>query len=292
MSIEIQDELNEVLNEPAVEPTQDVETIEEPKEDIQAEEPTQEEGPAKEPEKPVQQEKKKLSFEERQAQIAKQIKEKHEVLRGIEAEREALRKEREEIEKYKAQYAPKEDLPPDPKNYDPEHPEKYVEDLAEWKASQKLKAEKQRYESETKQRELQQETQKRLNDWEIKTKARVAKDPAFTEKENLVVMVLQQNPNKEMYNAIMDSENNVDLVDYLGQNPEECLRIASTRGIRAAVEIGKLEARIQGRKSQAVSKAPAPINTIKQSNSMGVRNPESMDHGSYSDYMNKLQFGR
>lgn len=284
----MENEVNEILEQGDVapdyqEPVNELPYEEKPEEP--QEEPKEE---AKEEPKP---EKKKLTFEERQAQIAKQIREKHEIQRQLDAEREQLRKEREELENLRKQYIPQEDLPPDPNKYQ-DDPARYVEDLTDWKANQKIKVKETKSKESQLAREEQERSQKLAKDWELKTQVKLQKDPSFSEREDLVVMVLQNNPNKAMYESIMESDLNVDLVDYLGANPEECLRIASLRGTRASVEIGKIEEKIQGRKSQPVTKAPAPINTVRSTGANGVRDITKIDDfAEYSRLMNKQLYG-
>lgn len=284
MTVEIQDELQEVLNEQH----QEIQEVAEPQEQI---EEVAEETQPEDPKPEVKQEKKKLTFEERQAQIAKQIREKHEVQRAIESEREKIRQEREELEALRKQYGANKDLPPDPSKFDPEKPEEYVEAVAEWKAEQKIKA----FEKQNEEKRAQAEALKAQNEiqskWELKAQAKLQKDPSFAEAEQNVVMVLQQQPNRDMYFALMEEDNSADLVDYLGKNLEECIRISALNGISAAKEIGKLAVKIQGRQSQTVSKAPAPTSGLKQSGNVGVRDIANMSYEEYSKLMNKKQYG-
>ena len=282
----IENETNEILDQGDVAEdfTPEVaEVIEEPKEELQEE--IKEE--VKEEPKP---EKVKLTHEQRQAQISKQIAEKWEAKRALEAERQLIRQEREQLENLKKQHGIVEKVEgekPNPNNYTEETAPQYIQDLARYEANLILK--KEREEARIKSDEA--ENAKLQDDYNRKYVSKIEKDPTFKEKEINVARFIQLTNNRELYNLIMSDDDVVEVIDYLGGNLDHLERIAELTPMKIAKELGKITANIQVPKSRTVSLANAPINPVRQTGSNAVRNVEEMDHDSYSDYMNKKQYG-
>lgn len=290
----IENETQDILEQGDVavqEPVQE-EVEQESTEPIQEEgqeEKAEQEAPKQEEPKP---EKHKLTAEERQRQIAHQTKLKWEAQRALETEKLALQKERAELEAMRKQMGvPEPDAPPDPKNYTEDQAEKYVDDLATWKAnkiaSEKLQAERKKAEEEN----AKKQADKVREDYNKKWSEKVAKDPSFKERELDVYRYLQTNGLIDLANTILEDDNNVDLIDHLGKNLGDLEDLATLPPLRAAKELGKITARLGTPQSRTVSKANAPINPVRQTGNNAVKPVEMMSHDEYSDYMNKKQYG-
>jgi hypothetical protein len=65
-----------------------------------------------------------------------------------------------------------------------------------------------------------------------------------------------------MMGALLEAENSHDIVYFLGQNPDEALRLANLTPYAQAKEIGKLEDKLNAAPKKQISKAPAPITPV------------------------------
>jgi hypothetical protein len=283
----MENEVNEILEQgDVVEGYQEpVEEITEPVEEL----PEQEEAQDAKPE--VKPEKKKLTAEERQAQIAHQTKLKWEAHRAMEAKQAELDAKIAKLEALEKKNGIQEDLPPDPSRYQEGQERQYIQDLANYEAQKILKKER---ETEQKQRS---ESEKIEHVEAIKTtyakqyQEKVNKDPNFAERELNVARYLELTKRDDLISIIMDDDDRADIIDYLGGNLEELENLAKLPPLRVAKEFGKITARISTPTSRTVSKAPAPMNPVRQTGTNAVRNLDEMDHDSYSEMMNKKQFG-
>jgi hypothetical protein len=291
MSTEIQNEMEEILTEgDAVENTEQPEVAaEEAQEQPQEEQAEQEQGEEQktdaEAQKPV---KHKLTAQERIAQIQEQTRLKWEAHRAVEAEKIALQKEREELQRLRG--GAKEEAPPRLEDYTEDQAHKYLDDLAEFKANKKIKEKMSLHEKQTAQQREQAEMQKIQGQYEREYQIKVNKDPSFAEKEMYVAREIQMNGAYDLKNALLSVENRLDLVEYLGDNPETLGKLLSLPPQRAYIEIGKITGQMQVQKPRTVSKAPAPISPSRSAGT-GIKSLDDLDHKSFSDLRNKQEFG-
>lgn len=93
-----------------------------------------------------------------------------------------------------------------------------------------------------------------------------------------------------MQNAIRDTDIPADVIYYLGQNPDEAERILDLPAGKQALAIGKIEAKLEGKKSgrsgnndgKRISDAPEPI---KPTNTSGKKLTKSYDDMSYAEFV-------
>jgi hypothetical protein len=273
----MENEVNEILEQGDV-----VEGYQEPVEEIT--EPTEElpvEQPEEKPSEPEKVEKRKLTAQERAQQIREETRHKWEAHRALEAREKAIDEKLARLQKLEGQ--PNQEKPPRLEDYTEETAQQYLEDLAEWKAEQKF-AERSKKQTE------EQEKRNLYNDYEKQYSARVAKDPSFAEKELDVAKMIKMTGAKHIETALLSLENKVDLVEYLGDNLDVLEDLVKLSPQRALIEIGKITAK-QEQKPRTVSRAPAPINTLRNTGAGGIKDVHSMSHADYSDYMNKKEFG-
>lgn len=67
----------------------------------------------------------------------------------------------------------------------------------------------------------------------------------------------------QFINLITDLDKADEVLYYLGNNPEEADRIRDASPAKQAMELAKLDARLSQPKKDTVSKAPAPVETVK-----------------------------
>lgn len=149
-----------------------------------------------------------------------------------------------------------------PKQDDFETHEEWVEAVAEWKAETKLK------EREEKSREAQVKTelQSKLSSFQQKCQA-LAKDlPDFVEAMEEVEDIV---PSITVQDVLFSSENGAQIAYELAKDRKEFERINSLSPIRAAMELGRIDARIESSKESKETKtkptttrAPKPITPI------------------------------
>lgn len=147
---------------------------------------------------------------------------------------------------------------PKPKAADYESYEAFMEDLADWKADQKLAERERQREQETQQERATREFNELRSTFAERIEQAAEKYEDFEE-----VAFSEDVPVSEaMATAIMQSELGPDLLYHLGQNPKEAARIAKLPPIAAVRELGKLEAKLSEPPTKRASKAPEPIKPV------------------------------
>ena len=148
---------------------------------------------------------------------------------------------------------------PDPSKFETQA--EYVEALADWKTEQKLRERDQKLEQsrvKDEQAKLVQTYQERLNSFKAKT----------DDYEEVLENVSHVRISTAVETAIVKSENGPELLYELAKNPKEAERICRLPAIDAAIEMGKLQARIASKTSapktetKTTSSAPKPIATV------------------------------
>ncbi len=146
--------------------------------------------------------------------------------------------------------------------------DEYVEALTDWKLGEKT-----RYDAEA----------RRAEDEGRRLAERIAK----AEEKYPDFRVVALNPDvpitPAMYGALVESDMGADIAYFLGKNPVEAGRIAGLSPVGAVKEIGRLEARLSGQKTEPrrVSQAPAPIRTISGSSGAVDKGPAEMSMEEY-----------
>jgi len=140
--------------------------------------------------------------------------------------------------------------PPDPTQYDGDV-EAYAEDLAEFKAEQKI--------AEREQQKKQETVTTSYYEREDDARLRYPDFESVVYDKDLEITA-------PMYEVIVESEIGPEIAYHLGKNPGEAARIAALAPLAQAREIGKLEVKLSANPSaKKVSSAPEPIRPISGS---------------------------
>lgn len=92
---------------------------------------------------------------------------------------------------------------------------------------------------------------------------------------------------------ISESEKAAELAYFLGSNPHEAIRIANLPDTRQAVELARLEAKLQAAPQvRKTSAAPNPPPTVGGGVSPGPKDPSDMSMAEYSEWYRKRGKGR
>lgn len=134
----------------------------------------------------------------------------------------------------------------------------FIEELADWKAGQRIEKTISEREQQSRQSEYQRELQSVVSTHEKRVEAIRATNPDYDE----IVGAQDLNISKAMAEAIVLSENGPKLALYLGKNPEVSDRIARMHPSLAGIELGKLEAKLSVTPAKTLSNAPAPMKSV------------------------------
>lgn len=88
---------------------------------------------------------------------------------------------------------------------------------------------------------------------------------------------------QEMAEVIMDSEKGPDIAYYLGTHPDEAARIAGLSPVRAAMELGRIEAKITLPAPRTETKARKPMKTLAGGD-RPTKSPEDMTPEEYRNW--------
>lgn len=189
--------------------------------------------------------------------------------------------------------------PSDPKYQEGKY-DQYIEDLADWKAGERIKAER-TADANTEEQERVREVFDTYN--RATSEARATHDDF----DEVVGRRDLQIPQAAQVAIIEAGEIGPEIAYYLGSNPDECQKLAQMSPARAASYIGKIEAKLSAVKSETaanyqpaerqapvvqenkpspppqrpVKPAPAPITPVGASSN---RSSVSMDQLPYRDY--------
>ena len=157
---------------------------------------------------------------------------------------------------------------------------KYFEDLADWKAEEKLRA---RAESDRKDSE-KREAEKTRAAWGKKLDAAHQAHPDLAE---LLEDDLPTSP--AMAQAIMESDHGGELLYHLAKHPDECRRISELSPLAAARALGKIEAAFgEKHDTRKPTNAPAPLKPVKGGGNV-TTDPSKMTD---SDWLKSQKRGR
>jgi hypothetical protein len=151
--------------------------------------------------------------------------------------------------------------------------EDWVEALTDYKADQRINASK----AETEKAKAETDFLKRFN----------AGRKSFKDWDDVVTNDVDITA--AMQNAIKESDIPAEIIYWLGQNPDEAERIFDLPAGKQALAIGKIEAKLEGKKSdrsgnneRRSSNAPEPI---KPTTSSGKKISKSYDDMSYGEFV-------
>lgn len=134
----------------------------------------------------------------------------------------------------------------------------YVEALTDWKIEQKEQVNRQAYTQQQRQERMTQT----VKSFEIKVVQTVDALPDFEEVARDPAMRRIFSAMPHITDAIMESERGPEIAYYLGKNRQKAIELAQMHPMKAAIELGKIEARLLTPDTKKVSQAPEPINTI------------------------------
>lgn len=233
-----------------------------------------EDGEEKESEDEPKQ-KKKSSYKRRIDKMAARISERDEKIAALERELYANRRGPAEDQTKVETSKQAETTSGKPNADDFETIGEYFEAVAEWKADQKIKAEKAAEAEKLKAESARTEAERIQKAHNDRVKQFMAKQ---TDYEAVVTEALEELGDVEFgpgfASLIQESENGPELFYELAKNPDELARINSLSYGAMSREIGKLEARLEARAQSKPefkkSNAPQPIGTVKAQGS-GVK---------------------
>lgn len=190
----------------------------------------------------------------------------------LEAENEALR----------AQHQPKVEAPGKPVRENYPDDVSFIEDLAGWKAEQKFAEQ-----SAAQRQETQKQTQARnvveaKQNYEKRAEAIRATNPDFDD----LVSDPDLKISEPMAVAIALSESGPKLALYLAKNPNEADRISRLHPQLAAMELGKLEAKISAPAAKTLSTAPAPLSAVPSTRAI-IKDLEGASQAEFEKMMKK-----
>lgn len=187
---------------------------------------------------------------------------------------------------------------PKPKEDDFENFDEYNEALLDWKVDKKLaeqKAEAEAAKNEVREKELETEFRTKLAEGEEKYAdfGESISDPTVPMHAGIV-------------NLLRETDNPADVAYYLSKNRKECATISQMTSNRAAIAIGKIDARFEAnpvkklpfnssdikdvngieepeKKKQSIPEAPAPITPIGSRETV-TKDPDKMTQAEYEAY--------
>jgi hypothetical protein len=176
------------------------------------------------------------------------------------------------------QQAPAGDGKPDPSKYEAgEYDPRYIEDLIDWKAEQKLT-------SRLQETEAQRQARERAATFQAQIKAASEKHDDFEDK---VLRGAQRGSwacTPDMLETMQESDMGAEVAYHLASNPAEAQRIASLTPRAQAREIGRIEAMLSQPskpKAKTVSDAPEPVASARGNNGRFTVNPDTDDFAAF-----------
>ena len=283
-----EDKVDEVKSEEEIKeekkPEKKEEKKEEPAKKEESEEIKEEKEEKEEEESPESRPKGQDAVQKRIGELTKKWRSTE---RERDYERQRAEKAEEELEKLKSKIP----ATARPKKEDFEDEDQYLEALIDWKADEKLRV----------AREAAVEKQEKAEDKKAVTEVFQNLDEVMERgrevHEDFDSLVMDKNLTltPDMVSAILQTENAAEIFYHLGQNPDVAASIADMTSAKAAVEIGKLDARLgtppkkeekkEEKKEKVVEpksgpKAPPPINPVKTDGVVEKR-PEDMSPKEY-----------
>lgn len=195
-----------------------------------------------------------------------------------------IRTQQSELDKFKsappAEPTPAVNTSPDGKpeldNFDDY--EQYNEALMDWKLGERDKQSSINALAESEEIERQE----RANNFEQKASVFRTKQADFDEiaKSPEISHVYGQAPH--LADIVESSEAGPEIAYYFGNNPDKAAEIAAMAPYQAAIEVGKLEAKVQtAPKPKNITKAPTPISTVGGGHDPAEKSVDDMSQAEY-----------
>ncbi len=208
-------------------------------------------------------------------------KARREAERGWEAEKQKRLEVEEELKKTKSTIPPKDK----PKVEDYETEGEFYEALTDWKVEQKIKEKEEMATKETRAVTEKQAIDEAYGELDGKMEKGRVKYADFNElvlDEKLII-------SEVMVEAILFTDSAEEILYYLGKNPEESAKIAKLPPLRAAHELGKIEAKVNAPAPQKrVTKAPDPITPVATTGLID-KDPSTMTPKEYREWREKAK---
>lgn len=110
---------------------------------------------------------------------------------------------------------------------------------------------------------VQKQRQEVSDNFEKRAETISEKLPDFEEVARSEEMLEIYDVAQHLADVIKESENGPEIAYFLGNNPEEAVRLAGLSTVQVAIEIGRLEGKLSGSlKKKNISKAAEPVNTL------------------------------
>ena len=174
-----------------------------------------------------------------------------------EAERKAQALE-EENRKLREQAA----LKKEPKEDDYLDHSKFEEDRQRWQEQERARIRdevaRELRESQVREKE-QREYQEKVMTYAQSRESALTEYKDYVESEKLVDAVVNTTGAEGIRQSILNSEKGPQLVDYLGNNPDELERLSEMSPLAQAQRLGKIEASLDAKPIKKTSSAPPPI---------------------------------
>lgn len=152
---------------------------------------------------------------------------------------------------------------PKPKMDQFESDEEYFEALSDWKVDQKISHLEKTRKAEIQANEQEQARIKELSTYEQKRIATVTAGRELHEDWDEVINSLSGDTlTKDMAKAIFETDKPAEVSYFLGKNPEEADRISKLNPYKRAIELGKIEVRLETKAPKKTTQAPPPIKQV------------------------------
>lgn len=171
---------------------------------------------------------------------------------------------------------------PDPSNYDyGDLDPRYIADLADFKAEQKIAALRQEMQATEQQKAAMREAE------QIKTRAEQTAQVGSERYADFNEVVIEGAEEGEwpltqpMLEAALDSDKGADILYYLASNPTEAEKVAAMSVRELDRWVGRMEAQFDRPAPRKVSKAPPPVNSARGSGGKFSANPATTDFAAF-----------
>lgn len=160
--------------------------------------------------------------------------------------------------------------------------EEYVAAVADHRAEQKVAALLARQEEERRNAEVERQREERARSFRERAAAFAATTPDFNE----VAFADHVPVTEDMADALNHSDKGPEILYYLGQNVSEAAQIARLPPVQAALEIGRLEAKLSLPQPRTVTKAPPPIAPLSGGQGSLAVDPDKMSSSEWLKWRN------
>jgi len=153
--------------------------------------------------------------------------------------------------------------------------EDFMEALSDWKVEQRLASER----AEREQQAQRETTAKKAMTYQERVQKAISKYEDYEQ----IAHGNHWTPTPDMRDAILESEMGPDLAYYLGNNPDEAIRISGLSPAAQNRELGKLEVKLSHPPKPQPTKAPAPIEP-SGSKAKAQKSPADMSDHEFAEW--------